>query len=113
MAVEYLSGRSLDRWNTSYTNYVSLIAHRTSVAPYLTNIEQAAEDPEHILNTLALYEQATTYNLTGQKLFWEQNNPEAFAQFEKIPTLNPDDLEPVEYFGASYQEPFLRNATVR
>lgn len=112
MAVEYLSGKSLSKWFTSYSNYVNLLAYRTSVQAYLTNLENASEPRQAIMDTLTRYEQATTLNLTGQRLFLEGKNSEAFAQFDQIPALNPDDLEPVEYFGASYQMPFLRNAAV-
>lgn len=112
MAVEYLSGRSLSKTHTSYLNYVSLIQHRTSVLDYLTNLDKARENHQKILETIRRYERATTYNLLGQQLVWEQKSPEAFAQFDRIPQINPEDLEPVEYFGASYQEPFLHKAVV-
>jgi spermidine synthase len=107
MAVEYLSGRVMSKGETTYLNYVSLIEHRTSVKPYLSRLDEASEDPQMILSTFDLYEQATHHNLIGQQLFLERKRPEAIAEFEKIPALNPDDLEPVEFFGASYQEPFL------
>ncbi len=112
MAVEYLSGRMLSRWQTSYVNYAELLQHRTSVRTYLKNLDNAAENREDIIDTINRYETATTYNLTGQLLFWERKGSEAFAQFEMIPEVNPEDLEPVEYFGASYQMPYLKNAVV-
>ncbi len=110
MAVEYLSGRALSQSYTSRLNYIELLNYRGSVNDYLLNLDQAEEQEQKILETIALYETATTHNLTGQRLFWEGKRIEAFKQFEMIPPLNPDDLEPVEYFGASYQKPFLQHA---
>jgi spermidine synthase len=112
MAVEYLSGRVLSKWRTSYENYAELLGYRTPVAPYLTNLDQAADSPAAIQATLRRYARATTFNLRGQLLFWQGNRAEAFALFDRIPALNPDDLEPVGYFGASYQQPYLHNAVV-
>lgn len=111
MAVEYSSGRNdISRWQTSYDNFLNLLRQRTSVKGYLTGLDTAAESREKILATLNKYEQATTYNLTGQQLFWDGKQSEAFKSFDRIPQINPDDLEPVEYFGASYQQPFLQHA---
>jgi spermidine synthase len=112
MAVEYLSGRMLSKWYTSYINYANLLQYRTSVKGYLKNLDKADESDKDILATITRYEIATTYNLTGQLLFWERKGTEAFEQFDKIPEVNPEDLEPVEYFGASYQTPFLKKAVV-
>jgi tetratricopeptide (TPR) repeat protein len=112
MAVEYLSGRILSKWYTSYINYAELLQYRTSVKDYLGNIDKATENREDIIETLNRYEAATTYNLTGQLLFWEGNPSKAFEQFDLIPALNPEDLEPVDYFGASYQPPYLKEATL-
>jgi hypothetical protein len=112
MAVEYHSGRALRRSLTTYANYVSLLRYRTSVKPYLSNLENADQDRETILITLDRYETATRHNLIGQRLFREEKRLEAFEQFDMIPGLNPEDLEPVEYFGAPYQEPFLKQASI-
>jgi spermidine synthase len=112
MAVEYHSGRVLRRSLTTYANYVSLLRYRTSVKPYLSNLENADQDREAILATLDRYETATRHNLTGQRLFREEKRLEAFEQFDMIPELNPEDLEPVEYFGAPYQPPFLKQASM-
>ncbi len=112
MAVEYISGRAVNRWQTSYDNYVELLAHRTSVKAYLTHVDRGHDTPEDILAILGRYEAATTHNLIGQKLFYEGKRAEAFAEFEKIPQINPEDLEPVEYFGAPFQAAFLRNAAI-
>lgn len=112
MAVEYLSGRMLSKWYTSYINYANLLQYRTSVKGYLKNLDKADESDKDILATITRYERATAYNLTGQLLFWERKGPEAFEQFDKIPEVNPEDLEPVEYFGASYQTPFLKKAVL-
>jgi len=113
MAVEYLSGRALSKWQTSYINYANLLQHRTSVKDYLKNLDKANESVKDIIDTLDRYETATTRNLTGQLLFWEGKRSEAFEQFDMIPVLNPEDLEPVDYFGASYQTPYLRSAMPR
>ena len=112
MAVEYISGKAVSRWQTSYQNYVNLLQYRKSVKDHLIHLDRGQETPEEIFATLTRYETATTHNLIGQKLFYEGNRAEAFAQFEMIPKINPEDLEPVEYFGAPFQEPFLRNAAV-
>lgn len=112
IAVEYISGRNVGRWQSSYSNYSNLLDARTSVKDYLSNLEQARESKENILSTLDLYEQTTDHNLQGQRLFWEGNREEAFQRFERIRELNPEDLEPVEYFGSSYQIPFLEYATI-
>jgi spermidine synthase len=111
MAVEYISGKVVSKTESSYLNYKKLLPYRTPVKTYLANLDKAAEDQNIILETLDRYEIATTHNLTGQLLFWEGKRAEAFQQFEMIRQLNPDDLEPVEYFGASFQKPFLKNAT--
>jgi spermidine synthase len=110
MAVEYLSGKVLSKWSSSYVNYATLLKYRTSVKDYLEHLDQADGNREEILATLDRYETATTYNLTGQLLFWEGKPLEAFKQFEQIPEVNPEDLEPVDYFGASYQVPYLKHA---
>jgi spermidine synthase len=112
MAVEYLSGRALSKGITSYLNYISLLEYRTPVQDYLVNLEGAAESKEEILKTLGKYWISTTYNLVGQQFFWEGKPVQAFEKFDLIPLYNPEDKEPVEYFGSSYQEPFLRKARV-
>ncbi|MBD3306889.1 hypothetical protein GF339_10685, partial [candidate division KSB3 bacterium] len=112
IAVEYLSGRILNRWKTSLTNYAALLNYRTSVIDYLENLEQAEVPPDEILTTLKRYEAATIHNLKGQLLFREGQRAAAFEQFEMIPAQNPEDLEPVEYFGSSYQVPFLEKARI-
>jgi spermidine synthase len=112
MAVEYLSGRALSKSLTSYLNYISLLNYRTPVKDYLVNLESAVENKDNILKELEKYWVTTGYNLKGQQLFWEGKRNEAFEMFNRIPGSNPDDKEPVEYFGASYQEPFLTKARV-
>jgi len=112
MSVEYLSGRALSKSITSYFNYVSLLKYRTPVQYYLANLDLAKEGKEVALAALRRYWNATSYNLVGQRLFWEGKRLEAFQEFNMIPIHNPEDKEPVEYFGASYQEPFLVNAGV-
>jgi spermidine synthase len=112
MAVEYLSGRAISKSITSYLNYVSLIQLRTPVEGYLVNLVSASESGEEIFDVLGRYWIATTYNLEGQRLFWEGKRSEAFAKFDLIPVYNPGDKEPVEYFGSSYQAPFLKKAIV-
>jgi len=113
MAVEYISGRNIDRQKNSRQCLRELIAARTSVIPLLENLDNASEPRETIETTLRKYETATTQNLRGQLLFWNGKRTEAFQAFELIRQLNPDDLEPVEYFGASYQEPFLHQVKIR
>ncbi len=111
MAVEYISGRSLNRKQSSFQSLKNLVAARTSVIPSLENLDRAAAAPrETIEATLRKYETATTRNLRGQLFFWEGKRADAFQLFEIVRQLNPDDLEPVEYFGASYQKPFLSQA---
>lgn len=110
MAVEYMSGRVLNKARSAATNFAGLLEHRASVIPYLSRVDEAQDAPEQILSTIERYERATSHNLLGQKFFKERNPGAAFAEFEKIRSLNPDDLEPVEYFGSSYQEPFLWRA---
>lgn len=112
MAVEYLSGRALSRTFTSYLNYVYLMKFRTPVKDYLVNLDKARESSDDIINILGRYWVTTTYNLTGQRLFWEGKHSEAFEKFDLIPIYNPQDKEPVEYFGAPFQEPFLRKAKI-
>jgi spermidine synthase len=112
MAVEYLSGRALSKSLTSYLNYVLLMNYRTPVEHYLINLDEASESREEIIRVLGRYWVSTTYNLEGQRLFWEGRRSEAFEKFDLIPIYNPEDKEPVEYFGAPYQEPFLKKARV-
>jgi len=112
MAVEYLSGRALSRSRTTYYNYVSLLNHRTPVENYLVNLETGGTTKEEVLQELQRYWFATTINLKGQRLFLEGRRDEAFREFDRIPLYNPGDKEPVEYFGASYQEPFLQKAVI-
>jgi spermidine synthase len=108
MAVEYLSGRALSRSRTTYFNYVSLLNYRTPVEHYLVNLETGGETREEVIQELQRYWFATTFNLKGQRLFLEGRRDEAFKEFDRIPLYNPEDKEPVEYFGASYQEPFYK-----
>jgi hypothetical protein len=112
MAVEYLSGRALSKSRTSYDNYIALLNYRTPVTDYLVNLESAVENKDNILKELEKYWVTTGYNLKGQQLFREGKRKEAFELFNRIPGHNPDDKEPVEYFGASYQEAFLTKARV-
>jgi len=115
MAVEYLSGRALSKSITSYLNFDSLIqARRSYIEPLvnLVNFLNPAESKDEIVNKLKVYWVATTYNLEGQRLFWEGKREEAFLNFNMIPRINPENKVPVEYFGSSYQEPFLKNAVV-
>jgi hypothetical protein len=112
MAVEYLSGRALSRSRTTYSNYVSLLNYRTPVEHYLVNLESGGETREQVIQVLQRYWFATTFNLKGQRLFLEGHRDEAFKEFDRIPLYNPEDKEPVEYFGASYQEPFLQKAEI-
>lgn len=112
MAVEYLSGRALSKRITGYLNFVSLIKYRTPVEDYLVNLDNATINKEKIIEILGKYWIATTYNLTGQRLFREGRRSEAFEKFDLIPIYNPEDKEPVEYFGAPYQEPFLKKARI-
>ncbi len=108
MAVEYLSSRAINRRLTSYLNYVALLKFRTAPERYLVNLDKMIEPRELILAELNRYWIATTYNLKGQQLYREGKGKAAFRVFDRIPALNPDDKEPVEYFGASFQAPFLR-----
>lgn len=112
MAVEYLSGRVLSRSRTTYFNYVSLLNYRTPVQHYLVNLESGGETREEVIRELQRYWFTTTFNLKGQRLFLEGRKDEAFKEFDRIPLYNPEDKEPVEYFGASYQEPFLQKAAI-
>jgi spermidine synthase len=112
MAVEYISGKALSKTLTSYRNYVSLMNHRSPVTDYLVNLAKATESSEKIIKTLGRYWLTTTYNLAGQRLFWEGRRSEAFEKFDLIPIYNPEDKEPVEYFGAPFQEPFLKKAKI-
>ncbi|UCH95575.1 MAG: fused MFS/spermidine synthase [Candidatus Aminicenantes bacterium] len=112
MAVEYLSGRALSRSLTTYFNYVLLLNHRTPVEHYLVNLEAAGETKEDILEILRRYWAATTCNLEGQRLFRAGRKDEAFEQFDRIPLYNLEDREPVEYFGSSYQQPFLQKTEI-
>lgn len=113
MAVEYLSGKALNKELTSYLNYISLLKYRTKVQNYLTGLDQATEDRNNIIKKLNRYWNATSYNLKGQRLFREGNRYQAFATFDLIPVYNPDDEEPVEYFGASFQKPFLKDTVIK
>lgn len=109
MAVEYLSGRSISKSFTSYLNFISLLYFREPVKDYLINTESGRSE---IFETLDRYWFATNLNLQGQRLFWEGKRLEAFRQFDLILQYNPEDKEPVEYFGSSYQEPILTKAKV-
>ncbi len=112
MAVEYLSGRALNRGLSTYINYVSLLGYRTPVQNYLVNIDAAGENRDEVIKILRRYWFATGFNLKGQQLFLEGRTGEAFAQFDQVLLYNPEDRDPVEYFGASYQQPFLKKAGI-
>lgn len=113
MAVEYLSGKEISRHLTVVTNYYELIKNRTSVIPYIRNLKNSGESEGDILDKINSYETATGYNLNGQLLFLLGKREQAFTEFEMIRFYNPEDLEPVEYFGSSFQRPFLRYATLQ
>jgi len=108
MSVEYMSGRVLNKRITALLNYSGLLKHRTSVKKYLINIDKAPENRKLVVDTINKYELATYLNLRGQLFFREGKRLKAFKIFDKIPVHNSEDLEPVEYFGSSYQKPFLR-----
>jgi hypothetical protein len=110
MAVEYESGRQIKRLITTIENFHSILQFRTDVVPYLENIDTEGHSRWEVIDIIRKYQRATELNLKGQMLFYLGNRNQAFGEFEKIPLLNPDDLEPVEYFGAKYQKPFLTKA---
>jgi hypothetical protein len=112
MAVEYLSGKEVNRRLTVVTNYYELIKNRISIEPYLINIRDKGESEGDIRDRIQLYETGTGYNLNGQLMFLLRKREKAFEEFELIRFYNPEDLEPVEYFGASFQRPFLKQAAL-
>ncbi len=114
IAVEYESGRVLSKITTSNVSFASLIESRTSVIPYLeidaSGLNKTKGD---IIDIMTKFELATSFNLEGQLLFDIGKRQEAYKNFNMIPIYNPVDLEPVEYFGSSYQKAFLRYATLQ
>jgi spermidine synthase len=112
MAVEYLSGKEVNRRLTVITNYYELIKHRISIEPYLINIRDKGTSEGNIRDRIQLYETGTGYNLNGQLMFLLGKREKAFKEFELIRFYNPEDLEPVEFFGASFQRPFLTQAAL-
>ena len=110
MAVEYFSSRSLKDYIYTVANFNTLVKHRTSVWPLLVDVEQSAIPADEIKNHLSRYEKATYLNLMGQYYFQVKQRKLAFQLFERIRQINPEDLEPVEYFGSTYQKPFLKKA---
>ena len=112
MAVEYLSGRAISKSITSYLNFILLLHFREPVTDYLVDLDVNGENKGDILKTLDLYYRVTSFNLNGQRLFWEGRREEAFRQFNIIPLLDPEYKSPVEYFGAPFQVPFLRRSSV-
>lgn len=112
MAVEYLSGRDVNRRLTVVNNYYELIKRRMSVEPYIVHIRDEGMTEGDIRDKIRQYEMATGYNLNGQLMFLLGKRAKAFEEFDTIRFYNPDDLEPVEYFGASFQKPFLTHAAL-
>jgi spermidine synthase len=108
MAIEYLSGRILDRQTSSMENFTRLFHARSSIVNRLQHIHQSALTDVEIIETMNRYEKATSLNLQGQLLLRTKQNKRAMELFESIRFINPDDLEPVEYFGAPYQKPILK-----
>jgi len=113
MAVEYNSGRVVSRYTTSLSNFYELLRYNTSIEPYLININGTGDTAGDIIDSIRRYENATYHNLNGQLLFLLGKREKAFENFDLIPVYNPEDLEPVEYFGASYQRPFLKMASMK
>jgi spermidine synthase len=113
MAVEYFSSRSLKDYVNTVANFNILVKHRTSVIPLLVGLEKSDTPVEEIIGQIKRYERATYLNLMGQYYFQVKQRKLAFQLFERIRQANPDDLEPVEYFGSTYQKPFLKKADLQ
>jgi len=65
---------------------------------YLTNYGNSDKEREKVVRTLEKFYQATTHNLQGQLYFLERRYEDMVPELEKIPEINPDDLEPWDYF---------------
>jgi spermidine synthase len=113
MAVEYISGQVINRQESILKNFVHLLRFRSSIIPLIRELKIPGERSDRIRQRMELFEKATRFNLMGQILVNDNRQKEAIALFEMVRKLNPLDLEPVEYFGASYQKPFLKKAKLR
>lgn len=96
--VEYLASRVINRNLSWYLNFKSIVEHRHSIIPHLTGLPEEIKERENILAKIRRYEEATTYNLKGQLYFLKGDYRQAMAEWEKVRTINPEDLNPIEYF---------------
>ncbi|MFB0518649.1 MAG: spermidine synthase, partial [Acidobacteriota bacterium] len=97
-AIEYLASKVISREASWHWNFRVLLSRRVPVLPYLINFGNNDLEREEILSTLERFYRATTHNLWGQLYYLERRYKEMASELEKIPEINPDDLEPWEYF---------------
>ena len=97
-AIEYLASKVISREASWHWNFRAFVSQRVPVLSYLINFSKSDLEREEILSTLEKFYQATTHNLRGQLYFLEGRYKEMASEMEQIPEINPDDLEPWEYF---------------
>ena len=96
--IEYLASKVISREESWQWNFRALIAQRVPVNPYLINYDDSDKERKGVLRTLERFYQASTHNLQGQLYFLEERIEDMISELERIPGINPDDLEPWDYF---------------
>ena len=73
MAVEYMSGKIVNRFQTTLNNFASILKFREDLLPYLVNIESDNMNKGLIIDEINKYHEATGYNLSrAASILFEQ-----------------------------------------
>lgn len=96
--IEYLASKVINRQYSWYLNFKDIIEQRRSAENLLVNLEHDSDEYSSITIKVNRYAKATEHNLRGQLFFLKGRYGEMDKEFSLIPTINPEDLEPIEYF---------------
>jgi tetratricopeptide (TPR) repeat protein len=96
--IEYLASKIINREYSWYLNFEDIVKNRTSAINLLNDAAKDSQEYSAISEKMDVYAKATEHNLQGQLYFLQGNYNKMKEEFNKIPSINPEDLEPFEYF---------------
>ncbi len=100
--IEYLASKIINREYSWYLNFSEVVNNRTSAINLLNDVAKDSKEYSEISEKMKIYAKATEHNLQGQLYFLQGNYNKMKEEFNKIPSINPEDLEPFEYFRSGY-----------
>jgi spermidine synthase len=96
--IEYLASKIINREYSWYLNLEDIVKNRTSAINLLNDTDKDNQEYSAVSEKMNIYAKATEHNLQGQLYFLQGNYNKMKEEFNKIPSINPEDLEPFEYF---------------